>query len=129
MRERGAASVVILSLVVLGLVLSVAIIDVANVVVARMQAQAAADAAALAAAPVTFTRFGASGSAAEEAARFAAENGALLTRCRCVQDPSSRRRSVAVSTEVVASTVLFGTWQVSATGRAEFDPSRLRPLE
>ena len=41
------------------------------------RAQAAADAAALAAAPVTFSPFGATGSASREAAIFAAANGSV----------------------------------------------------
>ena len=119
----------ILALVLLGLLLSAALVDLSHVLVARVRAQVAADAAALASAPVTFAPFGAPGSASDEAARFARANGARLVSCRCRQDSSTNRRTVVVTTEVEASTVLFGSWSVAATGRAEFDPSRLRPLE
>lgn len=89
------------------------------------QAQSAADAAALAAAPVTFRPFGASGTAREEAAIFAAANGAVLSLCVCPQDPSWDNRTVEVTVRRRVRLVLFGERSVEAKSRAEFAPSLL----
>lgn len=85
----------------------------------------AADASALAAAPITFRPFGASGTPAAEAARYAERNGASLVRCRCPIDRSWAPRTVAV---VVARRIhlpVIGSVRVSATSRATFEPIRL----
>jgi hypothetical protein len=92
---------------------------------ARVEVSAAADAAALAAAPVTFLPFGARGTPAEEAERFARMNGTELRRCMCPIDPSWEPRTVEVE---VARTVLLwpaGTVTVTAASRAEFVPTAL----
>ncbi len=80
----------ILAAVIAGLLVLLATAAAAGGVVSagRGRAVAAADAAALAAAPVTFRPFGSDGSPAEEAQRFAVENGATLVRCGCPTDPS-----------------------------------------
>lgn len=106
-------------------VLAVAVADVGIYLAARLQSAAGADAAALAAAPVTFAPFGARGSAADEAARLAAANGLRLVRCRCRSDRSWAPRTVEV---VVARTVpLIGLppVEVRALSRAEFTPAAL----
>ncbi|MBT8214581.1 MAG: hypothetical protein KJP12_05090 [Acidimicrobiia bacterium] len=126
MTERGSVGIVVLSLVAVALALVTATVDIARVSAALGQAQAASDAAALAAAPVTYRPFGASGSAYDEAVRFAGANGAGVVMCRCRPDPSPEPRTVVVRAEIVVETMLFGAWSVTATGRAEFDPRRLR---
>ncbi len=92
---------------------------------ARARAQVAADAAALAAAPVTFRPFGAAGSAADEAGLFAASNGGTLLECRCFHDPGWQSRRVTVLVGVRADLVLLGETEATAWSSAEFDPTRL----
>ena len=110
-----------------GLVLLLAAI-VASVGVylrARVEASAAADAAALAAAPVTFRPFGALGTPTDEAARFAAANGARLISCACPVDSSWEARTVTVRVVVEVRVWLIGATSVTAIGRAEFVPALL----
>ena len=108
--------------------LALVLADTGRYLFAASQAQTAADAAALAAAPVTFRPFGATGTAREEAARFARANGAVLTRCRCVIDPSFGDREVVVGVRVRVNTVLRGRLSVEAESRARFRPSILGPV-
>lgn len=97
-----------------------------QVLIARDTAQMAADAAALAAAPVTFRSFGASGSATDEARRFAETNGGQLMSCSgCEWDPSWRRRVVEVEVSVETGLLWFGTTSVTAVAAAEFVPVQL----
>jgi len=107
------------------LILAAMAVDVAQLVVARTRAATAADAAALAAAPVTFRGFGTGATPEGEAARFAALNGADLVECRCPIDRSWSRRTVtvAVSHEVVLR--LLGRHMVTAAAAAEFVPVEL----
>ncbi len=92
---------------------------------ARGRATLAADAAALAAAPVTFRAFGASGGPAAEAARLASDNGAELVACRCPLDRSYANRVVEVDVRVRSR--VLGVWSVTigATSAAEFRPTEL----
>ncbi len=101
--------------------------DVAVYLHARSRATVAADAAALAAAPLTFAGFGGSGGPAAEAARFAAENHAVLVSCECPLDPTWRPRTVRVVVVATADLFLFGTRSVPASSRAEFVPTELPP--
>jgi len=107
------------------LVLAVGIGAVGVYLRAQAEVETAADAAALAAAPVTFLPFGAAGSPAEEAARFAALNHARLTYCRCDLDPSWEPRTVEVGTALTVYVWILGSFDVRATGRAEFVPALL----
>lgn len=92
---------------------------------ARRRAVAAADAAALAAAPVTFRPYGARGSPTQEAARFAIANGARLLSCHCAIDRSWASRTVVVEVETVVHAVFFGPRTVRASSRARFSPPQL----
>ena len=92
---------------------------------ANLDATTAADSAALAAAPVTFLPFGAEGSPADEAARFARLNGARLVWCRCPPDQSFESRTVEVRVTKSVDLPVLGLIQVEATGRAEFVPAAL----
>ena len=92
---------------------------------ANLDATTAADSAALAAAPVTFLPFGAEGSPADEAARFARLNGAQLVWCRCPPDQSFESRTVEVRVTKSVDLPVLGLIQVEATGRAEFVPAAL----
>ena len=67
--ERGSAAILVLGVAGLVMVLTIGVADVGLILSARLEAAAAADAAALAAAPVTFRPFGAAGTPAAEANR------------------------------------------------------------
>lgn len=125
--ERGAATLPAVAVALVAVLLGALIGDVAIYVRARTQAVVAADAAALAAAPLTFAPFGASGGPAAEAARLASANGAALESCECAVDPSWRRRTVRVVVTVPADLVLFGHHAVPASSRADFTPTALPP--
>lgn len=125
MNDRGAAGVLLAAAAGVVMLLAAALGAVGSYLLARVEAVAAADAAALAAAPVTFLPFGAAGSPAEEAARFAAANGARLVACLCPLDPSWAARTVTVEVAREASFWPAGSITVTATGRAEFRPALL----
>lgn len=125
MSERGAATPFLLAVAGVVLLLAIAIADVGIVLASRLQAAAAADAAALAAAPVTFFPFGARGSPTAEAGIFAAANGARLVSCSCAIDRSWELRIVTVRVARSTHLIGFGTVEVQAASRAEFDPIRL----
>ena len=125
MNDRGAASVALLGVLVFALLLGAAVASVGAFFEARTEAAAAADAAALAAAPVTFLPFGARGSPADEAARFAAANGATLVRCTCPVDRSWDQRTVIVDVQRRVRLWPVGSVTVRARGRAEFTPALL----
>lgn len=122
MSERGSATLALLGVVAVALLLAVSLAGVGIWLRAHSEATAAADAAALAAAPVTFLPFGARGTPAEEAARFARANGARLRWCVCPPDPSWAPRTVEVEVETSVWIWPVGTVAVRARGRAEFVP-------
>ena len=124
--ERGSASLVMLALAVVVIVLGLLVADLSIYLGARARAQVAADAAALAAAPVTFRPFGAAGSATGEARKYAERNGGVLVECRCSHDPSWRSRSVTVLVSVPADLTLLGSTAATAWASADFDPTQMR---
>lgn len=124
--QRGAASLMMLALAAVVLVVGFLVADLSIYVGARARAQIAADAAALAAAPVTFRPFGADGSAWREAQQFAAANGATLLECRCPPDASWASRTVVVLVSVPADLVLLGSTEATAWSSADFDPTLMR---
>lgn len=125
MRDEGAAGVLLVGVVGVVLLLAAALGGVGRYLDARVRTSAAADAAALAAAPVTFMPFGAQGTPRQEAARFARLNGAELVSCRCPPDPSWEPRTVRV--EVARELIIWpaGRVTVRAVSRAEFVPALL----
>ncbi len=123
--DRGAVGIVLLAVAAATLIVAMAMVAVGQYLIGYSRAQAAADAAALAAAPVTFSPFGATGSARREAAIFAAANGSVLIACRCPPDPSWESRTVVVTVRRSFRVVLFGDQSVEAVGRAEFIPTKL----
>ncbi len=125
MSDRGAASVLMLGLVLVVLLFGAGLGAAGQYVAARFRAQNAADAAALAAAPVTFHPYGGSGDPVAEAAEYAARNGAYLVACRCPIDRSFRPRAVTVRVGVTARLLVVGRLTVEARSRAEFSPPRL----
>ncbi len=124
MNERGAAGVVLIALVAVALAMSIVVSDVGGYLAARLSAASAADAAALAAAPLTFSDFG-GGAPQTAAAEVAAANGARLLECRCPVDRtwSPRRVDVVVGTEV--RLMLFGLHEIRERSAAEFDPRKV----
>jgi hypothetical protein len=118
--------VLLLGTVAFGLLLAVVVADVGRYLAAGVNAATAADAAALAAAPVTFRSFGSGTHPRGEAARYAGANGAALISCVCPVDRSWRKRVVEVVVETRLRLSLFGHRTVRAIGRAEFVPTMLR---
>ena len=116
---------VLLGVVAFGLMLAAGVGSVGAFLDARVRASAAADAAARAAAPVTFLPFGALGSPTEEARRFAEANGTRLLSCTCPVDRSWANRTVVVEVERRAELWPVGSIAVRARGRAEFSPALL----
>lgn len=123
--ERGSAAVLLLAVAGLVLLLGLGVADAGIAFSARLQAAAAADAAALAAAPVTFRPFGAAGSPAMEARRLASANGAQLIKCSCPIDRTWRPRVVEVAVERRVELLGLGTITIRAASRAEFAPVAL----
>jgi secretion/DNA translocation related TadE-like protein len=123
--DRGSIAVVVLGAVAEGLVLVIAIVATAQLTSGRARAVNAADAAALAAAPVTFRAFGAQGSPAEEAERFAAANGATLVTCECRRDGTYASRVVVVTVRVTVDVLGFRQVSIEADSAAEFRPVQL----
>lgn len=123
--ESGSAALLLLAAAGVVLVLTIGVANAGVVLAARLQAAAAADAAALAAAPVTFRPFGGTGDPTAEARRLAAANSAVLTLCNCRIDRSWRTRAVSVVVERRVSLLGLGVVTVRASSSAEFAPARL----
>jgi hypothetical protein len=117
--------VILAGLVAVAAVLALLLIDVARAYEARARLATAADAAALAAAPLTFHQFGGSRGPREEAGAIAAANGAALLVCRCPIDRSWDRRQVRVTVGRRVDFSLIGSRQLTATAAAEFRPALL----
>lgn len=109
----------------MALVLAVGLAAVGHVLLVRASVVAAADAAALAAAPVTFRSFGGRGTPEAEARHFADLNGAALVRCDCPIDRTYATRTVVVEVERRVAVVGIYDTTVRATSAAEFEPVQL----
>jgi hypothetical protein len=120
--QRGASSLLAVAATGLAIVLAALVLDVALLVGHRLQMAAAADAAALAAAPVTFRGFGTTLSPRGEAAAIARANGARLVTCACAVDTSLRVRSVRVVVAADAHLLFFGRQRVTAESVATYTP-------
>ena len=117
--EGGAVAVLAIAVAGVLLMIGIAVLDISAVVSARTRSQTAADAAALAAAPATFTL---ASSPLQAAKRMAEANGARLVWCRCRVDRRPEVRTVTVETAVVARLRLWKEVTVFAQSRAEFIP-------
>ncbi len=125
-RDEGSASLVTITLVGLLALLAVGLAAVGLLLAAAGRAQTAADAAALAAAPLTFYSFGSTNSPYGEAARYADLNRARLVGCGgCTVDRSWRPRTVEIEVAVDIELPGFGPLGVSALAAAEFVPAQL----
>lgn len=125
--EHGAAAVLVAALCCVAVTMALVVGSIGQVLTAAGRARAAADAAALAAAPMTFDPEAGPTAPTAEAHRFARANGADLVACSCPRDPSFRTRTVSVIVEVGVRTALFGTHRVRASSRARFTPTTLHP--
>lgn len=121
MNSRGAATVPVMALVAVLVLVGAGLVAVGRVVAAHTQATAAADAAALAAAPLTFL----DGDPVREAVLYAEANGAHLTACRCALDSTFSARTVVVEVRMGVDLPVFGQVEVRARAAAEFDPMDL----
>jgi secretion/DNA translocation related TadE-like protein len=122
MRERGSGSVLAAGLLAVLLLAGLALVGAAQVVIARARAETAADAAALAAAPITFPPLAGERTPREVASDLAAVNGAVLVRCACESQADFEPRAVEVVVTITTDVVLLGPRAVSAVSRAEFVP-------
>jgi secretion/DNA translocation related TadE-like protein len=118
-------TVLMLGVVGLMIVLGVMLGTTGHYLAARSHVQMAADAAALAAAPVTFRPFGSQGNPAAEATRLAAANGGRLVRCTCPINPSWANRTVYVEVVQEVNLIVLGRREVRAVAAAEFAPVEL----
>ena len=104
-------------------VLTIAVASLGILYSARVKAQAAADAGALAAAVATYPPVG-QGAPSAAARSVVADNRSRLVSCRCDIDGSLAVRTVEVAAAVDVSVPIFGMVEVFARSRAEFDPMR-----
>ncbi len=123
--ETGSAALAVIGAVAVVLLLAMWMSALAIAMRGHQAATTAADAAALAAAPVTFLPFGAQGSPSQEAARFVVMNGAEMIWCRCEIDRTFEPRTVEVLVRRSVQLPILGTRYVEAIGRAEFVPAAL----
>lgn len=100
----------------------VLVVDLAAYLVAGARAQAAADAAALAAVAVSDPRSGLAGDPRAVAARVAAESGGGLRRCDCARRRGEVAVTVAIPVRAVAVSRFAGR-TVTATSRAHLVPT------
>jgi secretion/DNA translocation related TadE-like protein len=119
--DRGAATVLVVSLAAFIAFIGIATAALGVLFDAREKASTAADAAALAAAVATYPPTGA-GHPKVVAAEYAALNGSRLVSCWCPVDGSLRSRVVAVTVALTTDLPVFGEVIVGKTARAEFDP-------
>ena len=123
--ERGSVSLFAAGVLVMIGTLIAGLAGIGQVLLARSQAVTAAEAGALAAAPVTFRPFGATGSAASEAARLVRANGARLVACTCTHDPGYEPRTVTVTVRVPVAVLGLREFTLEASAAAEFRPVAL----
>ena len=123
--EQGSAAIAAVGVVVLGFMLMVGVAGIGQVVLARYKVVAAAEAGALAAAPVTFRPFGATGPPSAEADRLVRANGAVLVRCSCRSDPGYSPRTAIVTARLRVAVLGFRELELEATAAAEFSPVEL----
>jgi hypothetical protein len=119
--DRGSATIVGLFLVAVAAIGMLGLGSVASLYAARNHANAAADAAALAAAVATYPPAGAE-SPMVEARRYARLNATTLHSCQCPVDNSMSVRTVIVIVELRAKVPFFGVLPIRAGASAEFDP-------
>jgi secretion/DNA translocation related TadE-like protein len=114
--ERGSVSVVLVAAMGVALVCTMGVADVGRVLVERSHAEAAADAAALAAAQDLAL---ATGDPTTDAARFADDNGTVLIDCSCAVDGAEA--VVTVRRSFTGLLLVPGSFSIDARARAVVD--------
>ncbi len=109
----------------LAVLLCLLVTDVAVIVAKREQLATAAEAAALAAAPLTFNEFATGGDPVRAARQVATANGAGLVSCSCSYDHSWAPRTVVVRVSAEIDLRLLGSRNLFAVAAAEFRPVAL----
>ncbi|MBT8208624.1 MAG: hypothetical protein HKN07_10320 [Acidimicrobiia bacterium] len=104
------------------MMLTVATADLVVLLDAHVRATVAADAAALAAAPVTFDPTPSADHPCAVASAYASANGATLATCDARPDLTWNARTVEVSVVVTAELFLVGSTGVTGRSAAEFRP-------
>ena len=122
MRQSGGATLLVGSLLAVAVVVAGLVADVAYVAAARANLTTAADAAALAAAPLTFARFGDESRPDRAAVAIAAEMGVRLEACHCDIDRSWAPRTVVVVVAADVNLLILRDRNLRATAAAEFRP-------
>lgn len=120
--QRGSIGVVVAVGSLLVLVISLLLVDLAHLYVVRASLSTAADSAALAAAPVTFSSFGTDGDPRRAAVEMAIANGAELDDCDCDIDRTWSARRVVVTVGASVDLALLGDRRLTAQAAAEFRP-------
>ena len=118
-------TVVAVGVLIIGCLIAVALAGIGQLAIARTKAVTAAEAGALAAAPVTFRPFGTSGSPRAEADRLVRANGAVLVRCICPYDSRYDSRTVTVTARIRVAVLGFREVTLDAVAAAEFSPVAL----
>jgi secretion/DNA translocation related TadE-like protein len=116
-RERGSVTVVAAVVIGIALICTMGVADVAKALVARAHAQAAADAAALAAAQEMAVPGGSDPASA--AAEYAGRNAATIVSCDC--SVGATEATVRVSLPVGSLLLLPDDRTVTAAARAVVD--------
>lgn len=122
MKQHGSATLLVGGVLALSLLATALVVDVAEIVATRAKLTAAADAAALAAAPLTFASFGSGSRPQGAAATVAGDNGARLETCLCQVNRSWDARTVVVVVVADADLRLLPDRRLRATAAAEFRP-------
>lgn len=120
--ELGSVTLLAIGMAAIVVVLTVAITDLVVLLDAHMRATVAADAAALAAAPLTFDPTASANDPCDVASTYASANGATLTTCSAPPDQTWNERRVEVSVVVVARLFIVGSTEVTGRAAAEFRP-------
>ena len=122
LNERGSGSVLALAMMTVLTFTVLAVSASAQIITARTLATAAADAAALAAAPMTFPPVAGGRSPLAEASRLARANGATLVSCLCPQVATFAPRQVEVTVLFPVDLPILGLRWVEGSSAAEFVP-------
>lgn len=120
MGARGSISILVATAALVLALVAVAAVDLGGVLIARVRAQTAADAAALAAASALAPVLAQGGNPLNLAEDAASENGARLTRCVCEVGGTT----AVVDVEIVAATMFVRAWNgmvVRASATAGLD--------
>ena len=118
-------SLIVVATMAVLVVVALTIVALAGAETASERAVGAAEAAALAAAPATFSPLAGGRAPADHARALALANGAELVRCDCETNASYAARTVVVTVRYRTTIPVLGTVHLERTAAAEFEPIRL----